>query len=189
MGMHPNSTLPYMCSLIKHRFGKFKNLSMIELGNQIIRKSARSSGKTGKEYFTDLGVIHTSIDLNAKDGALKLDLCSEITDIEPVDVVTNFGTSEHVNNQNMCFKNIHNFCKEGGMMVHFVPPVGAWPGHCLYWYTIDFFKQLADANNYEILKNEIFDDTNTHGMIYVGARELLMCILVKSNSNDFNGLN
>ena len=67
------------------------------------------------------------------------------------DLVTNFGTSEHVANQMNFFHYVHDASKISGLMVHFVPCIG-YLGHCLYKYDPKFFVRLAAANDYEILQ-------------------------------------
>lgn len=120
--------------------------TMIELGN-------KRTNVVWKHVFEAQGISHTSIDINGKDGALPLDLCSEI-DLPPADVVTNFGTSEHVANQDVCFHNIDKLSKK--WMVHVVPYVGNWIGHGLnlgmecYKYTERHFESLAAKYNYQI---------------------------------------
>ncbi len=178
MGMDRHTSLEELNGFIESYVG-WKNISMIELGTQIL-----DNNQTGKEYFSYLGVNHISIDWNDRDGALPLDLSSEIKDIPQADVVTNFGTSEHILDQFMCWKNIHNFCKNGGIIFAFVPPVGTWPDHCDYYYTMDFFHWLAKINNYKILKNEMYEKGR-----YKDAYTMLMCVLQKTNDDDFKGIN
>jgi hypothetical protein len=129
--------------------------SILELGNQMIREPHRQAGPA-KHYFEKMGACHTSVDINGKDGALKLDLNSPLViSGGPFDLVTNFGTSEHVENQKSVFENIHYHCAEGGVMIHQVPLIhGKWKNHGLYEYTADKFRRLAYANNYDILHLE-----------------------------------
>jgi len=137
-------------------------IRMCELGNQELRKNTQrflASQKlprftTGKEYFTHLGVDHVSIDLNGQDGALPFDLCKPIQDpnlVETFDVVTNMGTSEHVEDQFQCFYNIHRLGKAGALFIHLIPEVGSYPGHGLHKYNHQFFKALSEECKYGIL--------------------------------------
>lgn len=68
---------------------------------------------------------HVSIDLDGKGGSLILDLNKDI-DIGKFDVVTNFGTLEHVEDLYMGFKNMHNLCRLHGVMIHVFPSKGHW---------------------------------------------------------------
>ena len=66
------------------------------------------------------------------------------------DVVTNFGTTEHIFNQWNCFSVIHGATKVGGTMYHVLPATG-YLDHGYYCYTPLFFRDLAKANGYEIV--------------------------------------
>lgn len=65
-------------------------------------------------------------------------------------LVTNFGTSEHILNQAVCFENIHNLCKENGIMIHALP-ISGYFNHGLFNYSLKFFMRLAVFNDYEFL--------------------------------------
>ena len=69
-------------------------------------------------------------------------------------IVTNFGTSEHVKNQEQCFANIHNLCCAGGVMIHTVPMKNHWRGHGLYKY--DISELLITAHLQQIKDNTSF---------------------------------
>lgn len=132
----------------------YEGLEWCELGNQ--RTWER---KPAKEIYISLGVNHTSLDLNGEDGALRVDLDVPVPSelLNRFDVITNYGTLEHVNNQFQAFKNVHDMCKVGGIIIHVLPPVGNWPNHCRYYYSKKFFEQLAEACKYELVNLEIFD--------------------------------
>ncbi len=66
------------------------------------------------------------------------------------DIVTNFGTTEHVFNQWNCFAVMHGATRIGGAMYHVVPAIG-YLDHGYYCYTPLFFRDLARANGYEIV--------------------------------------
>ena len=130
----------------------FGGVIMCELGNQKMRFGKY---KTGKKYFKSLGAKHISIDINGKSGAKKLNLAKPIDRWKgKFDIVTNYGTSEHVEGQNECFENIYNFCRVGGVMVHAVPMEGTYIGHSPYHYDVEFFNKLALDNNCEVILNE-----------------------------------
>jgi hypothetical protein len=145
-------------------YNTFANLKMLELGNQIIQE--KRDHRTGKEYFIKKGFDHTSIDLNGLNGALIKDLSVPEQFIEwrnKFDVVTNAGTTEHVEpykRQWEAFSVIHNCLKPGGVAVHILPEIhsrdnkGTWFDHCHYYYSFDFFKTLSEKCNYEIIHYE-----------------------------------
>jgi len=136
------------------------NLKLCELGNQSmieVDKYGRTQTVSAKLVYTAREVQHTSIDLNGNEGALVINLDNPIPDylLNKFDVVTNYGTVEHVNNQFQVFKNIHDMTTQNGIMIHSFPPVGQWPEHCRYYYTREFVKQLAKLCNYEIISLKV----------------------------------
>jgi len=154
-----------------------RGLKLCELGNQQIRGSAASitTATTGKEFYQSLGYDHTSIDLNGLDGALPLDLCKPIQNAELVDqfdVLTNSGTSEHVEDQYECFRNIHCLVKPQGVIIHLNPKTGSWSGHGLYYYTPNFHRELARRCDYELLRElDLAVGKKTNYLVCVGLRK------------------
>ena len=157
---------------VKKRFleiNKPFGIKMMELGNATLKPKDEtgtpSPGKDyrkmafdripAKKYFTEIGVMHTSIDLNGNDGALEYDLgdLKQSEKFSDFDIVTNFGTSEHVKHHYECFANIHNFCATNGVFVHSNPTTNFWTGHlyCFRWYSTEFFEELCEANGYEVI--------------------------------------
>ena len=155
----------FVTDAIRLEFFEPAGLSMFELGNQ--RIITGSTFETGKEHFTNLGISHTSVDLNGLDLALPLDLrkpelFNEFSN--KFDILTNLGTTEHVepiSKQYECFSIIHSVVREGGIMVHMVPDVkeldvsGAWHRHCSLYYSEEFFLNLAAMCNYTVLENKV----------------------------------
>lgn len=124
------------------------------------------------------GYRYVSIDWNGFGGAIKYDLCEEIEDETlkgSFDIVTNFGTSEHVQNLYNCFRNIDYLCKVGGLMIHMVPKTGGWPNHCTHWVDEEFFEMVAGLCDYEIV--EMFTENAT----------LQMCCVLRKTREGFCG--
>jgi len=175
MGMHK-----YEISLIKKSLDfinlDFENCVLAELGNQRIRFSPFGSSKS---YLSSLGVKHESFDWNGFDDVKVINLAIPYEDkkfIEKYNVVTNFGTSEHVYDQYWCFWNIDNLCSIGGMMIHNIPLKDNWSGHCDYWYNLDFFKNLSKIYEYNLVSLEI-DSSRGPG------KHSVSCILNKTKKN------
>lgn len=148
-------------------YNSVKNLKMLELGNQLIKKSPAIKETTGKDYYTKLGYDHTSIDLNGLNGALKKDL-SNLDDFKEYkkyfNVITNSGTTEHVEpfeGQYNAFLNIHNSLKIGGLAIHIVPDVEfSKPGHAQYYYDLNFYDTLVENSDYTYLDTTILYTAN-----------------------------
>ena len=150
----------------------YSGLKWCELGNQ-----RTWNRKSAKEMYVTRGVDHTSIDLNGQDGALKLDLEKKLPDnlVGKFDVVTNYGTVEHINNQTAVFFNVHELCKEDGIMFHGFPFVLNWPRHGRYYYAREFADSLAKVCNYNLVDVGLLDSEE-----YKYPRNLLMVTLRKT---------
>lgn len=142
--------------------------SMIELGNQFayiwaapfagypVEYIARNQPPwpVAKGMFERLGFTHTSVDINGQDGALAMDLSQpQVLPLgtSQADIVTDFGTSEHVPDLYECQRNIWNFCKVGGLIFQVNPEPGSWPGHGRHYRSIGFYTAMADTLDMEII--------------------------------------
>lgn len=163
MGLKHN-TIKIIEICISKIFKNYENLKMLELGDQVIHE--KRDKRTGKEYFIEQGFDHISVDLNGLHGSIIKDLTIPSQFLEwnnYFDVVTNAGTTEHVepyNRQWEAFSVIHNCLKPGGVAIHILPEInsrdktGTWFDHCHYYYSFDFFKKLSKRCNYEIIFHE-----------------------------------
>ena len=66
------------------------------------------------------------------------------------DLVTNYGTTEHVINQMLAMKTIHDLAKPGGIIHHDLPMAG-YHVHGYFNYNPGLFHDIATANAYEIV--------------------------------------
>ncbi len=109
-----------------------------------------------ESFYKALGFkSYASIDVNTKYGSLMMDLNKDIRQTygyaETFDLVTNNGTGEHIFNQYMVFKNIHDLAKPGGLMLHIMPFVN-WVNHGFYNFHPLLYADLATSNGYELIK-------------------------------------
>jgi len=120
---------------------------MIELG----RKKTKIDGEwiTYKNFFEKWGMDHVSIDIQGGYGSLALDLTKPI-EIDPADIVTNFGTTEHVRDQAACWRNVNSMVKVGGVLASMTPLPGDWWWHGDYYPTPEFYVQFALMNGYVV---------------------------------------
>ena len=112
------------------------------------------SGGAKYYYLKVLGINkHVSIDLNGAWKSLKLDLDVPLPDdfYGDFNLITNYGTGEHVNNQHSFFKNVHDCCEVGGVMIHALNAPGYIVCHGRYEYELMFIEQLSTACHYEIV--------------------------------------
>lgn len=161
-----NSTyLEYIEKAINENFPRRDgDLRMLELGDQIVN-DANIKEKTGKEYFGNRNIEHTSIDLNGFNGSLMRDLRNPKEFVEfhdHFDIITNSGTTEHVDPKSAqyeCFSVLHDCLKVDGIMIHLLPDIdelreyGAWKYHCNNYYSEEFFEVLAAECKYELQSN------------------------------------
>ena len=146
-----------LTNVLKQQNLSFNNIKMMQLGDQIYKdKNMRA-----KEYFESLGSLVVSIDIKGEGGSLPIDLSKPINMSEYkeyFDVVTNFGTSEHVSDHMACLENMYYFCKKNGILCNFVPREGHWIDRSHYnahKYTTNFFYQWADQHNCEVVLSRI----------------------------------
>ncbi len=105
-----------------------------------------------RAFWTWLGLDYASIDIDGSPGSIPLDLNYDEVPTEFIgkyDVVTNFGTTEHVANQLQSFKIIHDLAAAGALMLH-VLPAGGMLNHGLVSYNPKFFWMLGRSNGYKI---------------------------------------
>lgn len=117
--------------------------SCLELGN---KKEPNAKG-TYKDQFERWGIHHVSVDLNGEDGALPLDL-REPLNLGTYDLVTNFGTTEHVSEQEPVWRNIAEACDK--LLVSVTPMPGLYPDHGIWYPTPAFYFDFARLNGFHI---------------------------------------
>jgi hypothetical protein len=163
------------------RTKNLKGLRMFELGNQEIYGMEKAVGFLSsfgykptstivKYFFEYLGVNHTSVDYNGRDGAHRLDVRADITGNFPetFDVLTNLGFTEHVGEnsdwstlmagQYAVFKNLHDLGNDSAIYYHCVPLTRNWYKHGVCDYSLEFFSELATVCGYTIISGPFVED-------------------------------
>lgn len=116
-----------------------------------------------RDFWLWLGFDYASIDIDGSPGSIPLDLNYDDAPAEAIgcyDLVTNFGTTEHIANQLNAFKVIHELTAPGGVMLHHLPAQGMF-NHGLVNYNFKFFWMLARSNGYKVLDSQ-FRGGDTH---------------------------
>lgn len=159
--------------------------SVLELGSQYLYNNtknciAATSGNPAyaKTWFQERNIAHTSIDLNGE-ADLNIDIINNNHN-EKYDWVTDYGTIEHTNNVYLAFKNCHEWVNDGGLMIHVNPKTGNWPGHGNWYFTQDFYRNLADKCNYKIL---MLSEIAAMGNAKNGWN--VFCVLQKNQDSSF----
>lgn len=106
-------------------------------------------GEVAQDYFRNLGHEVKSIDIYECNGADVMDLREDLR-FEPIyDIIFQHGTVEHVDGSlYMPFKNMHEACKVGGIMIHENPASKSWPLHGQHYFTQGFYIELAKTCGY-----------------------------------------
>ena len=98
-----------------------------------------------------------SIDVDDTRATYRVDLNRPDIQLSEYDVVTNFGTTEHVFNIGEAFKTVHNLTKPGGLSLHCVPCF-AFINHGFYNIHPNLFVEMVRANKYEFVDFSYFDN-------------------------------
>lgn len=117
--------------------------SILELGGKI------NAPFTYKAFFQSLGYRHVSIDWNGQHGALALDLRHPLS-LGTFSLITNIGTSEHVDQQEPVWKNLIDACHVGSVLICTTPKPGQWLWHGFYHPHAEFYRELAALNGFDI---------------------------------------
>lgn len=145
-------------------------LDLLELGDQEIHDPA-----LGKMFskLRDSIVLnprsYTVYDLHKRHGVTVFDLAETYNfDLQKFDIITNFGTTEHVEpevGQYNCWKNIHKMLKINGMIISIVPcSDGGWEDHCRYFYNKLFFEAFEEIG-YNLIVYKIIEDKNCFSVL------------------------
>lgn len=127
-----------------------EGFAVCELGDQWI--THETPHRLASEFYSELGAKrYVSIDGNGR-GTVTWDLNLKWKGKSGVyDLVTDFGTGEHIFNQAQVWRTLHVLCKPMGYIV-FDRPASGYPGHCYYLSQKCLFEDIARANNYKVVR-------------------------------------
>ena len=137
---------------------RMESLRVMELGNK------KNGTGLYRDWYESRGAKYFSTDINGLDGAIPWDIQLPPTEEiiatrPPFDIVTNFGFTEHVqDDQAACWENIHDMVHPNyGQLSVVLPAPGSWQHHGVpsgypgRWYPQPaFFVEFADLNGYVI---------------------------------------
>lgn len=127
------------------------NDSILIIGCQNLY-NAENYMQVAQPYFQGLGHTVRSIDILGCNGSEIADL-REPLELGQFDMVNDCGSKEHIDGPlYIPFRNIHNACKVGGVMIHENPMTGNWPGHGQHYFTEAFYTALAEACGYDVFE-------------------------------------
>ena len=132
-----------------------EGFSVCELGDQ--QMSHARAPMVASEFYRQLGCgRYESIDGNGlgtitADLNLPLNIGAHAPDlIDGFDLVTDFGTGEHIFDQAQVWRTIHELTKPGGYIA-FDRPHQGYGKHCFYLVNPCLIGDLASANGYKIV--------------------------------------
>ena len=126
--------------------------TVLELGAQNLYDKAYTLPiPYASTFYESKGIEYKCVDLNGENNALKIDLEKSQTIKETFDLVTDFGTGEHVRNAYNLLKIIHDSVKLNGIVIRQNPKTGNWAGHGFWYTTQELYQKLAYLNGYEII--------------------------------------
>jgi hypothetical protein len=157
MGIHDKSL-----QLLEWFFSKYPSTTtVLELGSQNFYQTYGSAryGQYGDVYYKLKGIKkYDCIDLNGENKAKVLDLSKPIDSLASYDLVTDFGTQEHIS-PTMDIEALYNCwtTKYNAALHHIIsvnPKTGHWPKHGAYFFTMAFYQVLARLTGLKILRLE-----------------------------------
>jgi hypothetical protein len=128
---------------------------IIELGDQLMDIGQETQFMRSDEYYKRNGFNIQSVDIHGKNRALPIDLSKPSKKRFEADLLTDFGTCEHVSDLYNAMKNCHNWTKDFGLMIHANPKTGTYAGHGVSFFTTSFWEELAEINGYKLV--EVFE--------------------------------
>jgi hypothetical protein len=157
MGLHDKSFDVLQWIFATHPYMK----SVLELGSQNIYHNWGSVkyGDYADKYYKIKGVEHYDcIDLNGENNAKVWDLSQPIAPFGLYDLVTDFGTQEHISVE-MSMEALYNcwstkYFAASRLIVSANPKTGNWPGHGAYFFTTKFYEELAHLTRMRIVRLE-----------------------------------
>lgn len=129
--------------------------SCLEFGDQMVTHC--SPHYVAKELYKSLGCGHyVSVDGNGR-GTVTFDLnrktseLAEMLKVRQFDLVTDFGTGEHIFDQAAFWRTVHLMTAVGGFIV-FDRPSQGYPGHCFWRTDLSTYQDIAGENSYDVLE-------------------------------------
>lgn len=188
--MITESTFHLIGEALTRSASSFNHTRVCELGNQWMMTTPICSDIKSpfltkyqipaRQWYESKGLQYVSIDTNGKDGALRydLELPLPLDILGQFDIVTNFGTLEHISDQRQALQNIHNLLRIGGLVIHVLPMSPDYDGHGLYTYTPKFLQELKAIGAYY---------TELEEVVYVTPREQIhggdvLCFVLSKQS-------
>lgn len=130
-----------------------QGFSVCELGDQWVTHELPH--RLASDWYQEIGCgRYVSIDGNGR-GTVTFDLNRKWKEakVKQFDLVTDFGTGEHIFNQAEVWRTIHLLTRPRGFIA-FDHPSHGYEGHGFYRIDECLYQALADANRYNVVRLE-----------------------------------
>lgn len=142
---------------------------------------AENYGEIAQSYFEERGHFVKSIDILGCNGSDVADLRENLHFEPDFEMVNDCGSKEHVDGPIYWpFKNMHDACEVGGVMIHENPRFEHWPLHGQHYFSTYFYEALAEIAGYsieELGEEPAMSNYDTGMNVY--------CVLRKEKSAEF----
>lgn len=150
-----------------------EGFAVCELGDQWVTHT--DPHLLAADFYRMLGCgRYVSIDGNGR-GTVTWDLNLPLKKLGTFDLVTDFGTGEHIFDQAQVWRSIHRLTKVGGYIA-FDRPSQGYDGHCFYRVDESWCHDIAAANEYREVR---FERTPTK------RGELVRGVFQRTTDNEF----
>jgi hypothetical protein len=165
-------------------FQHYSIKTLFELGSQNFYQTYGTIeyGCYADKYYRAKGVeTYVCVDINGENNAIVWDLSKPQPMHQTFDLVTDFGTCEHIAPYDV--KALYNcwmlkFEASHSLILSSNPAKGHWKGHGYYYFTPEFYQVLASLTNMQIVKlHEPFAMGNT-----IDGKET-QCLLQKTSAS------
>lgn len=164
----------YLYNTVSHRFNKKELTSIL---NKIYDENGKPSQDFQKYFYSIWGLQdYYSLDFNDLRADYVADLNKVVNLNKQFDVITNFGTAEHIFNIGIFYENLHNLLNTKGIALSINPTYGDI-NHGFYNIHPNVYSQLIKTNEY-IQHSFVYLDN------YVGKNGLLSKTLKQYNFDD-----
>lgn len=152
MGIH-DKTL----EILEELFQQYGISSVLELGSQNFYQNHKEVhyGCYADVYYKSKGVReYQCVDINGENHARVLDLSKPNAYFGSFDLLTDFGTCEHISSYDVnalynCWK--LKFDASHKLIVSANPATGHWQGHGAFYFTPEFYTELARLTDMKII--------------------------------------
>jgi hypothetical protein len=111
-----------------------------------------------RDFYALFGLQeYASLDAQDERADYKLDLNAPVSGLPEFDVVTNFGTTEHVFNIGEALRTVHELTRPSGVSLHAIPSF-AFINHGFYNVHPNAMVEMARANGYDLLDFSYVDN-------------------------------